>query len=708
MRKFSALLTLFLFVLPPHMAHAQVDSNFFPGGGLRIGYSTTTCDASILGALRYNSNSGGSVDFCNGSVWANVSSGSGSAAAPDRGIQFNSGGSFAASSSLVYSSVGKLGLGVSTPLDTFHLRGRLALEDDSQGASISFNTYYDGTNDRFLQNDPGYYIYANSTTNALVFAGAAPGAPGTIPSWKPVIELNPYDASLILPSDSGAGGSIAFNNRYDGGSDRYIGSEAAFMIFSERAADYLRISAAPIGTAGAAITWADALRVGNDASISFMSAARFTGDITSASLGASQNNYAPTGLAGASVIRLTASTPINITGLTGGSDGRLMVLTNVGANAITLVDQSGSSTAANRFLFGANLALAANQSATLIYDSTSSRWRQAVSPGSGGGGGSIDALSDGRTLYGSGSMYLGHEAPALTSGTYNTAIGTQALLSATSGGGNTAVGSLALDALTTANGNTAVGEGALGALTSNNYNTALGGLASTAVTGGENVALGFGALLNAVGANQNIAIGTLSAQNISTGNANIVIGYNVNPSSGTGNNQLNIGDTIYGDLSNDRIGIGQVPAAGVELDVLGDIHYTGSLIDVSDRRLKTDIAPLADSGSMLERIRNIDTYRFRMKADEEGHIEFGVMAQDLKEIFPELVVTNTSTPEGYMSVNYLGLIAPLIAAVQEQQALVEQQQAIIERQQAQIDWLMQHVGQPPAAAPSPGQPVTKH
>lgn len=126
--------------------------------------------------------------------------------------------------------------------------------------------------------------------------------------------------------------------------------------------------------------WVSTVGYDGSGNASVTNAFSLRGDITSASLGASQNDYAPTGLATASVIRLTTSTPINITGLTGGADGRTLTLMNIGANTITLVNQSASSTAANRFLFGKNILLGADQTVSIIYDTTSQRWRAAGIP----------------------------------------------------------------------------------------------------------------------------------------------------------------------------------------------------------------------------------------------------------------------------------------------------------------------------------------
>jgi hypothetical protein len=96
-----------------------------------------------------------------------------------------------------------------------------------------------------------------------------------------------------------------------------------------------------------------------------------------------QNDYTPTGLENASVIRLIASAVVNITGLAGGVDGRRLVLFNIGTLPITLVHQSLSSLAANRFFTGtSNTTIVGNNAASLVYDGTSGFWR--IYSGTGG------------------------------------------------------------------------------------------------------------------------------------------------------------------------------------------------------------------------------------------------------------------------------------------------------------------------------------
>lgn len=103
----------------------------------------------------------------------------------------------------------------------------------------------------------------------------------------------------------------------------------------------------------------------------------------SPSIGADQNDWAPTGHANASTIRVTATGAGRlITGLTAGADGDVKVIENIGALFITLKNESASSSAANRFILGGlgtvtnpDLSLWTGDSVTLEYDGSSSRWR---------------------------------------------------------------------------------------------------------------------------------------------------------------------------------------------------------------------------------------------------------------------------------------------------------------------------------------------
>jgi hypothetical protein len=103
---------------------------------------------------------------------------------------------------------------------------------------------------------------------------------------------------------------------------------------------------------------------------------------TATPLTASANNWSPNPLY---VTRVSATTPVNITGLVAGRDGEVRMFINVGTAAITWLHQSGSSSAENRFITTTALSVVQEDNGIIyaIYDGTSARWR--LAPWSGGG-----------------------------------------------------------------------------------------------------------------------------------------------------------------------------------------------------------------------------------------------------------------------------------------------------------------------------------
>lgn len=89
---------------------------------------------------------------------------------------------------------------------------------------------------------------------------------------------------------------------------------------------------------------------------------------------ADQNDYA---IGDYSVLRLSTDASRTITGFAGGTQGRILIVFNVGSNALVLANQSASSTATNRIItgHGANITVDADNSASLWYDNTTQRWR---------------------------------------------------------------------------------------------------------------------------------------------------------------------------------------------------------------------------------------------------------------------------------------------------------------------------------------------
>lgn len=106
-------------------------------------------------------------------------------------------------------------------------------------------------------------------------------------------------------------------------------------------------------------------------------------------------------------------------------------------------------------------------------------------------------------------------------------------------------------------------------------------------------------------------------------------------------------------LGNGNVGVSNV-SPNVALDVSGDIEYTGTLADMSDRRLKSDIRYLPPG--QLDNIMRLKPVSFIMKNDAQQQRELGLIAQDVEPVFPELVGTGDSS--GMRSMNYIGLLSP--------------------------------------------------
>jgi len=130
--------------------------------------------------------------------------------------------------------------------------------------------------------------------------------------------------------------------------------------------------------------------------------------------------------------------------------------------------------------------------------------------------------------------------------------------------------------------------------------------------------------------------------------------------------------------SSGNVGIGDT-TPDAALDVVGNIHYTGTITDVSDRRLKENITDLSDS---LNKICQLNAKSYTLIADrnnEEDTTELGFIAQDVQTIYPEIVKNiqkyavdengeNTEEEINYLGISYIQLIAPMVEAIKELKA----------------------------------------
>lgn len=98
----------------------------------------------------------------------------------------------------------------------------------------------------------------------------------------------------------------------------------------------------------------------------------------------------------------------------------------------------------------------------------------------------------------------------------------------------------------------------------------------------------------------------------------------------------------------------------------GNAALAGTLSQNSDERLKKDITPL-NASTTLSDILDLSPVSYQWRDTSRGtSTQLGLIAQDVQQIFPNLVATTSPTaltPNGTLSVNYIGFIPPLIEAV---------------------------------------------
>ncbi|HUP21562.1 MAG TPA: tail fiber domain-containing protein, partial [Thermoanaerobaculia bacterium] len=237
--------------------------------------------------------------------------------------------------------------------------------------------------------------------------------------------------------------------------------------------------------------------------------------------------------------------------------------------------------------------------------------------------------------------------------------------------GNTASGFWALYSNTIGFANTASGQRALQSNTEGRENTASGyrALGSNS-TGGSNTAIGRGALLSNTTGYTNTAVGRDAGINATTGRDNIFLG-----SGATGNssdtNTIRIGGTATGGATP---GVGQqnrtfingirgittanADAIAVLIDTAGQLGTSSS-----SRATKQDIQDLGPLADRLLELRPV-AFRYRQHAatNPDTPLQFGLVAEEVAEVFPELVVFDEAgRPE---TVKYHLLSALLLGEVQ--------------------------------------------
>jgi hypothetical protein len=239
-----------------------------------------------------------------------------------------------------------------------------------------------------------------------------------------------------------------------------------------------------------------------------------------------------------------------------------------------------------------------------------------------------------------------------TTGNLNTASGAGALDSNTTGNDNTASGAFVLDSNTTGNSNTASGFDALGENT----------------TGSDNIGLGFNVGRNIVAGSNNIEIWASPSFSV--------------PGIGDESNTIRIG--LQGTQKKTVIaGISGTPVPGADVTVNGN----GQLgVLPSSARYKRDIHDMGGASAGLMKLRPVS---FRYKSDSSGTLQYGLVAEEVARVYPELV---TRDPDGKVqSVRYLEFTALLLNELQKQASQLRKQTNQLQTQAQETRQLAQRL-----------------
>lgn len=254
--------------------------------------------------------------------------------------------------------------------------------------------------------------------------------------------------------------------------------------------------------------------------------------------------------------------------------------------------------------------------------------------------------------------FVGRNAGSGSSGTAhdNVAVGLSARVGA-SGDYNVSIGPNTGNATSTASRNTLLGFGVGGALTSGGYNTLGGTSAGNQITTGvANVCLGSSAAPALTTGSNNfiVAVTGGTGTGIATGSGNISICSNPGADD---SNTTRIGQTQTRCFVQGISGISQTgPNVACTVNSAGQIGIGA----VSLREMKDDIVAI-DQQENHVKMMQVKARNYTYKAWEEKVLQHGVIIDEIKPIYPELV--GQSRGEDFY-VNYEQFIALLIAEVQ--------------------------------------------
>jgi hypothetical protein len=217
--------------------------------------------------------------------------------------------------------------------------------------------------------------------------------------------------------------------------------------------------------------------------------------------------------------------------------------------------------------------------------------------------------------------------------------------------------------------------------TTGQYNTATGRNALYSNNGNNNTAIGLNALTSVTTGNYNIGLGRDAGANLTTGDSNIDIG-NAGVAGDAG--AIRIGDQatqtatfiagIYGETTGDV-----ASTTAVVIDTNGNLGTTAS-----SERFKKDIGPMDNASDAILALRPVT---FHYKNDSKGIPQFGLVAEDVAKVNPDLVVRDKNG--AIYTVRYDAVNAMLLNEFLKEHRAFLKEQRKVEAQEATITQLKQ-------------------
>jgi len=256
-----------------------------------------------------------------------------------------------------------------------------------------------------------------------------------------------------------------------------------------------------------------------------------------------------------------------------------------------------------------------------------------------------------------------------TTGAHNTAVGVNALFH-NNANFQTAVGRDALFSNTVGAENVAVGYRALSANLAAGFSVAVGFQALDAATGGQNTAVGDNALGSVTSGARNTALGDVAGSNLTTGSGNVYIGAFQFAGAANESNTTRIKNIATTPLNTGMF---------LEVDAQGKVGFI-----TSSRRYKHDIEPMGDASESLYALKPV-TFRYNGDIDPAHVKMFGLIAEDVAQISPELAVRNA---EGeVIAIRSDSINAMLLNEFLKEHRKVEELQATVAQQQKGMEVL---------------------